>query len=98
MYPLYIPPEYDLQETALRALRGQLEGRSIVTGDLNAHHMLWSNRRIYRKGRIVENWFGQDGSNIMKNGRPTHIQGVVKIIETPDFVIIIICNIYIFVD
>ena len=71
-----IPLEYDLQETALKELKRQLEGQSIIMGDFKPHHTLWGNKEFTE----MENWAWQDECNILNDGKPAYISGTAIVL------------------
>lgn len=52
---IYIPPNYDIQESEIIQLIKELPKPIVLLGDFNAHNPIWGSQSRNKKGKLLEN-------------------------------------------
>jgi len=72
---IYISGKHPFVESQFNDVINTLPRPFILMGDLNAHHSIWGNVTIDRRGRLLENLVRDQQLNIINTGQPTHCSG-----------------------
>jgi len=71
----YTPGRIALDVDGMIGAINQLPKPVIVMGDFNAHHTLWGNTSIDRRGRLMEEGIRTGQLNVINDNSPTHSSG-----------------------
>lgn len=69
---LYLPPNQFIHPNQLNNLFTQLPTPYIISGDFNAHNILWGSQHTDRKGKLIESSIENFDTVLLNDGSPTY--------------------------
>ena len=85
---IYIPPDQKFDIKDIESLCKQFDSPYILLGDFNAHHILWGDNNIDRRGRILEKVIENNTLNLLNNGDKTFFSYSHKTFSAIDLTLI----------
>lgn len=72
---VYLHPTSRFQRKRLDDILSTTTGPWVITGDFNAHHMLWGSPNTNRRGRSLVAFASDHGLCLLNDGSPTYLRG-----------------------
>lgn len=73
---VYISPAGRFEQDRLRDILSATSGPWVITGDFNAHHLLWGSSTINAKGRNLVSFASKHDLCFINDGSPTYLRGL----------------------